>query len=186
VQRRSRFCLVFIVVCSALLAACASKTPAERVAESRSAYKATLNSFFVKETPVEAEMAATPGEGEESAEMAAGSEAEAAGEGVDAEGEMPVAVEVRKDAVLDVIVQHQTNDPLPGITLDISMVDGAQNEVAHWQYWVDTAGLPKANQRPYSIVFEDIAYQEGYGFNVEVRQPVPESERGAYREFEGL
>jgi hypothetical protein len=165
------------VVCAALVAACASKTPAERVAESRSAYKATLNSFFVKETPLEPVEEAMAGEAEAEDEAEAGAEAE---------DEMPMAVEVRKDAVLDVIVQHQTNDPLAGITLDISMVDGAQNELEHWQYWVDTTGLPKANQRPYSIVFEDVDYQEGYGFNVEVRQPVPESERGAYREFEGL
>jgi hypothetical protein len=180
VQRRGRFRVAFIVVCAALVAACASKTPAERVAESRSAYKATLNSFFVKETPLEAETDMVEGDAEADAEGDTEADATAL-----AEEEVPVAVEVKKDAVLDVIVQHQTNEPLAGLTLDISMVDGAQKELAHWRYWIDTTGLLKANQRPYSIVFEDVAYEEGYGFNVEVRQAVPESERGEYREFQG-
>lgn len=93
---------------------------------------------------------------------------------------------MRLDAVLDVIVQHDSNKPLDGITLDVTMVDGQQNEVDSWRYWVDTKGLPKANQRPYSLVFEDVAYEEGYGFHVEVRSPIAPSERGDYREFEGL
>lgn len=178
--RRDRICLAFIVVCVTLAVGCASKTPAERVTESRAAYKATLNSFFVKETPLEVALEAEVGE-----------EGEAVAEATDEvapmdEEAMPVASAVRKDAVLDVIVQHQTANPLAGLTLDISMVDSAQNELEHWRYWVDTTGLPKANQRPYSIVFEDVAYEEGYGFHVEVRPSVPEAERGEYREFEGL
>jgi len=182
VQRAGRLSSVFIVICVALLASCSSPTPAERVAASRAEYKATLNSFFVKETPLEVEMGAA--EGAETGETAGEEMAEAAVEG---DEEMTaVEPEVRQDLVLDVIVQHDSPSPLDGVTLDITMVDAARNEVERWRSWVDTQGLPKANQRPFTIEFQDVAYEEGYGFYVEVRHPIPEAERGDYREFEGL
>jgi hypothetical protein len=112
------------------------------------------------------------------------------GEGDSAEGledgAEPIPVPTRRDAVLDVIVQHDAYEALAGLTLDITLVDDGRNEIGRWLRWVDTEGLPKANQRPYSIVLEDVAYQEGYGFHVEVRHPVPVAERGDYREYEGL
>lgn len=175
VGRTGRFFLALIVICGVSLVACASKTPLERVAQSRADYKATLNSYFIKETPIVEEAVELEEEAEAPAEEAAG----------DAEP-MPAPEVLRQDAVLDVIVQHDTNEPLAGLTLDITMVDDDKNEVAHWLHWIDTSGLLKANQRPYSIVFEGVDYQEGYGFHAEVRHPVAESERGQYREFEGL
>lgn len=169
-----------------LLGACASQTPLEQLEESRSLYKATLNSFFVRETPpVEESPAAEVAAEGETAEGAAPMEADAAAD-MEASGEEAAPIPVRLDAVLDVIVQHDAYEPIKGITLDITMVDGSQNQVEHWLRWVDTEGLPKANQRPYSIVLEDVPYQEGYGFNVEVRRPVPVAERGDYREYDGL
>ena len=58
-------------------------------------------------------------------------------------------------------------------------------EKAAWKIWVDTAGLPKANQKQVSHILEDVDYQEGDGFSAEIRHPVPEAERGDYREFSG-
>lgn len=175
----SRFPLALSIVCVVLLASCTSRTPAEKVAATRAEYKATLNSFFVKETPLEVVVP----EGEAAEGAVADDSAEAPMEGDEAP---PAEVPVRQDAVLDVIVQHDTSSPLAGLTLDISMVDSAENEIESWRRWIDTEGLPKANQRPYSIVFEDVAYEEGHGFFVEIRHPIAEAERGQYREFEGL
>ena len=182
-HRRNRLSLAFIVVCVVLVASCASRTPAAKVAASRAEYKATLNSFFVKETPLEVVMPEGE-EGEDDSEgMAPSDDAEAMMEGEEAPA---MEIPVRQDAVLDIVVQHDTSRPLAGLTLDISMVDGQQNEIETWRRWVDTTGLPKANQRPYSVVLEDVAYTEGDGFSVEVRHPIPESERAQYSEFEGL
>ncbi len=172
--RTGRFFLVIAVVCSVSLVACASKTPSERVARSRSEYKANLNSYFITQTPIIEETTELEGETDPAAEEAAG------------DAELMPAPETRQDAMLDVIVQHDTNEPLAGLTLDITMVDDDENEVTHWLHWVDTTGLLKANQRPYSIVLEGVDHQEGYGFYAEVRHPVAETERGQYREFEGL
>lgn len=182
---RFRFVLsLAIVVCALTLGACASKTPLEQLEESRSLYKATLNGFFAQEVPLVEEPAM-----DEAAEGEAGGEAEEpAAEGTEdgAEGEAVEPVPTRTDVTVDILVQHDAYVPLSGVTVDITMVDGEQNEVARWLRWVDTEGLPKANQKPVSMVFEDVPYQEGYGFHAEVRYPIPPAERGDYREFEGL
>jgi hypothetical protein len=181
---------LIIVLCALLAGACASPTPLEQLEESRALYKATLNSFFVKETPLVEEAPADEmalegdaGEADSMAEEATGAEGE--GEEAAAE-ESPLPVPVRQDAVLDVIVQHDAYEPIAGVTLDIIMVDAEQNELGHWLRWVDTEGLQVANQRPFTIVLEDIPYPEGYGFHVEVRHPVPAAARADYREYEGL
>ena len=183
--RIGRISLVFIAICAVSLGACSSSTPLEKLEATRAEYKATLNSFFVKETPLEsAPLAAVEGE-VETADQAAGSE----GSEGETEGEEEMAMvepEVRLDAMLDVIVQHDSRNPLPGITIDVTMVDAAQQELGRWTRWVDTTGLPKANQRPVSLELEDVAYEEGFGFFVEVRSPIAESERGEYREYEGI
>ncbi len=184
-SRFGRISLVLIAISALALGACSSPTPLERLEASRAEYKANLNSFFVRETPLEVEpLPGAEGEadGEEVAEPAPGAEGGVEGD----EGMAMVEPEVRLDAMLDVIVQHDSRNPLDGITLDITMVDADQNELARWRRWVDTAGLPKANQRPVSLELEDVDYEEGYGFFVEVRPFVPESDRGEYREYEGL
>ncbi len=91
---------------------------------------------------------------------------------------------VSQNAHLDLIVQHDADEMLPGITVEISMVDSAQQEKGRWQLWVDTSGLRKANQLQLTHVLEDVPYVEGDGFAAEVRVPVPAAERGNYREFD--
>ncbi len=183
--RIARFSLLFVVICAVSLGACSSSTPFEKLEATRAEYKASLNSFFIKEVPLEVEpIPAVEGE-DEAGEAAA--ESEDPGDATEDGEEMAmVEPEVRQDAMLDVIVQHDSRNPLEGVTLDITMVDADQQELARWRRWVDTAGLPKANQRPVSLVLEDVDYEEGYGFFVEVRAFVPESERGEYREFDGI
>lgn len=189
---RSRSTVSLAIVLCAVLLGCGKPTPLEQLEESRSLYKATLNSMFVRETPLFEESPASElaDDGLVAAEDEAAAAAAEAGEGDPAAGledaVEPIPVPTRRDAVLDVIVQHDAYEPLNGLTLDITLVDDGRNEIGRWLRWVDTEGLPKANQRPYSIVLEDVAYEEGYGFHVEVRHPVPVAERGDYREYEGL
>lgn len=89
----------------------------------------------------------------------------------------------RQEILLDVLVQFDGREPLDGLTLDLSMADGAGREKARRLLWVDVTGLGKGPGRQYSLVVDDLPYQAGDGFWVEVRSPVPAAERGEYREF---
>jgi len=91
----------------------------------------------------------------------------------------------RPEVVLDVTVEGQSRPPLPGITVDVSMVDASEAEKAHRRVWVDLAGAgPDGAQ--VALTFDDLDYAPGDGFWVEVRVPVPDAERGEYREFEAV
>jgi hypothetical protein len=160
------------------LAACAPSSPEEKVAEIRSLYSARLNGFVVEEEPLLPEVELAAGE---DAEVAV--EAEPAAEEADSEGEMPVQIPVKQRVLLDILIQHDSYDKLPGITVDISMADSAGAEKNHWRVWFDTADINKANVTQFTHVLEDVSYQEGDGFFAEVRHPVPAEERGEYREF---
>jgi hypothetical protein len=93
------------------------------------------------------------------------------------------AVEVREKVRLDILIQHRSAEKLPGITLDISMVDSAEVEKGHWQVWFDTSEVTKATVTQFTHMLEEVGYEEGDGFFVEVRHPIPVEERGDYREF---
>lgn len=158
------------------LTACGPSDPQERVAELRGRYTAELNSFSVQEVPLEPEP--LPGEeGEMEGEEAAAEEA-AGGEG---EGMEPVPV--RKDALLDILIQNRANEPLPGLTLDVTLVDADKNEKARYRPYMDTSGLLKGRGESFIHRVEDVPYEPGDGFHVEVRHPIPAAERGEYREF---
>jgi len=89
------------------------------------------------------------------------------------------------EVVLDVTVEGQSRPPLPGITVDVSMVDASEAEKAHRRAWVDLTGAgPDGAQ--VALTFDDLDYAPGDGFWVEVRVPVPEADRGDYREFEAV
>lgn len=165
-------------------AACGPKDPNAKVAQLRSYYKAEVNGFLVQGPPAEDPWDVTepPMEGEldeELAEEVAGEELE--GEMADMEME-PVEPAVT-NIQLDVLVRHRSPENLPGITVDVSMVDAGQNEKGHWLWWVDTADIAKSNVTQFTYVIEDVSYEEGDGFYVEVRHPVPAEERAQYREF---
>jgi hypothetical protein len=177
-----------------LLAACGPTDPVERIAEARAGYGADLTGFYAKQVEiVPASEDPLLGEGatgdeaateDEVAEEPIGEESGVDEEGA-GEGEVEVLVEVptRTDLVLDVIVSRVGSTELPGLTLDITLVDSDQAEKGHWLWWVETAGMPKGDQRQFSHVLEDVDYADGDGLLVEVREPVPPAERGDYREF---
>lgn len=84
--------------------------------------------------------------------------------------------------VLDVLVEWSGNEPLPGLTLDVSMADPAGAEKVSRKVWIETAQLRRGGEQ-LALVLDDLPWQPGDGFFVEVRPSVPAAERGEYREF---
>ena len=155
---------------------CGQKSPEEKVAELRSFYSARLNGFLLEEEPILA-----PAPEMEAGEAAEGEAAEAAS---GAEVDIPMEeIEVEQKVRLDILIQHRSEERLPGITIDISMVDPDQVEKGHWRVWFDTSEVTKATVTQFTHILEDVGYEEGDGFFLEVRHPVPVEERGEYREF---
>lgn len=160
------------------LAACAPKSNEERVAKLRTYYKARVIGFVVRAEPVAEEPMA--GADEEGTATAPEQTIAAGDEGAPMGG---AGVEIRQDVAVDILLQHDSPQKLPGITLDVEMVDADQQPKGSWKVWVDTANLPKATGTQFTHLLEDSDYVEGDGFSVEVRSPVPSEERGEYREF---
>ncbi|MDX1632737.1 MAG: hypothetical protein R3234_12780 [Thermoanaerobaculia bacterium] len=178
---------------------CEQKSHEERVSQLRSKYTAELNGFVVREIPemVDVEVVdAEDGEGEaeeaveEAAEEALDREAgveDVTGEdqeaGTDVVPEETLEEEVQKNVILDIMVRHTSSEMLPGITVDVSQADAEGNEKASYKIWVDTSDLPMGTPQQVNEILEDVDYEEGDGFFVEVRHPVPPEKRDEYREF---
>jgi hypothetical protein len=84
--------------------------------------------------------------------------------------------------VLDVLVDWSGREPLPGLTLDVSMADPAGTEKVRRRVWIETAHLRRGGEQ-LALVLDGLPWQPGDGFFVEVRSRVPTAERGDYREF---
>jgi hypothetical protein len=176
----NRLSSVRIVLCSCavlLLVAACGGSPEDKVARLRGMYSARLNGFILQAQPEpEPEIFI-----EEGAEPVVPEAEPAEGEGEAAEP--PPAPPANPDIMLDILIQHDSPELLPGITVDISMADAEGNEKGSWKVWFDTSTVKKANVTQYTHVLEDVPYEEGDGFFAEVRHPVPAAERGEYREF---
>lgn len=183
IVRRISRCLGvgFILLSWTIVAGCAPKSPEERVANLRSFYTARLNGFLLEEEPVLNEVPEL-----EAVELVEEPDINGAApvemEGEIAEVEVP-QVEVIQRVRLDLLVQHRSNEKLPGITVDVSMVDSSETEKGHWRVWVDTSEVTKATVTQFTHILEDVMYEEGDGFFAEIRHPIPADERGEYREF---
>ena len=161
-----------------LLAACGG-SPEEKVARLRGMYSAELNGFIIqRQEPPALEMAAE--EGAEAAEPAA---EETAAEGAEEAVEPMEMAPVNPNVMLDILIKHDSPELLPGVTVDVSMVDADKVEKASWKIWFDTSTVKKANVTQYTHVVEDVPYVEGDGFYAEIRHPIPVEERGEYKEF---
>lgn len=173
--------LVVVSMLAAGLVGCSAKSPEEEVAQLRSLYKARLNGFIVREEPVGGveEFVETEISAEEPAAEEVAAEEMAEEEGLETLEPVPVVQKV----MLDILIQHDSDEKLPGVTVDISMVDGQGNDKGYWQVWFDTADIPKANPTQFTHILEDAGYVEGDGFSAEVRQSIPASEFGDYKEF---
>jgi hypothetical protein len=147
-----------------ILAACAAGDPGARVEELRTRHTATLQGFVVRQQPAEALNAAAPA----------------------AEGESLVAPPPAvSDVVLDLTLRRDSDERLSGITLEVGLVDPRGKEKEHYRIWIATPTLERGTAAPVSYALEDVAYQAGDVFVVEVRAPVPAAERALYREFAG-
>ncbi len=171
------------------LLACEQPTHEERVAELRSQYEAELNSFVTREVPQEVDPV-TPVPGEETGDEAIDeTDTEATDEADDEamEGEEGIVEEdllpPRTDVILDIVVRHSAPEMLPGITLDVSHADADEVEKDHFRIWVETSGLAKGETLQVNETFEDVDFEEGDRFFVEVRHSIPPEERSEYWEF---
>lgn len=172
-------CLIAGLILSSwtlMLTGCAAKSPEEKVAQTRALYSARLNGFILEEEPVVNEVPEL-----EAVELV--DEGEVNGAALEEMEPELGTVEVDQRIRLDLLIQHRSDEKLPGITVDISMVDGDQTEKGHWRVWFDTSDVTKATVTQFTHILEDVMYEEGDGFFAEVRHPVPVEERGEYREF---
>ena len=90
---------------------------------------------------------------------------------------------VRTDAILDVMVTTTSDEPLPGVTIDVEHFDASRRAKSRSTVWVDTSRLSNGQSTQVSHVLENVAWDTGDTFTVSVRTPIPEAERADYREF---
>lgn len=169
--------------------ACPKKSPEEKIASLRSHYTAELNGFIAQPSnPPLPELLDEEGMDAEGAAMdeesdAPSSAADAvADESVIEEEELPLGP-LLSDISLDIIVRHDAQQNLPGITIDVTQAGPDEAEKEHFRFYLDTSKLVRGQQIQVTHVLEDVDYQDGDGFFTEVRSPVPVAERGAYQEF---
>ena len=155
----------FAVAALLLLAACAGEGG---VAGARAGYIAEMGSFSVVQAPAMAEEATEDAEAEAEATEEAAAPTE------------PAMVTV----LLDFLIHNEGSGALDGVTVDLTIAGPDGNEKERRLIWVDTAGLTKGSQRQVAHDLTDVAYSDGDGFHVEVRNPIPMEERGDYREFD--
>ena len=206
---RGAVALVGLLLPAAL--ACGPKlTPEEEIELVRSQYTAELKSLTVKQDPFaaaggepmgEPEAGAMAADAEGAAQAASQMEAapaeaapEGAADGAGAEGDaetpgvmdatMAAAPPVRSDVILDILLSTTSQEYLPGVTLDLEHVDADRRVKERRTLWVDTSSLVRGSGIQVSHVLENVDWEDGDGFFVEVRTPIPAEERADYREFE--
>jgi hypothetical protein len=175
------FAAAFGVACGG-----APEDPAERIDEIRSGYSAKLNGFIVEQVP-EAGMAEGMPMAEGAVEGAVQEEV-GRGEGEGGEEAAPAEPEVavRQDAILDILMSLDRRETLPGITVDVEHVGPKPEQAVKDTYraYLDTSDIRQGGGTQLSYRLEDVDYETGDGFHVEVRSPIPPGERGEYRELQ--
>jgi hypothetical protein len=137
-------------------------THEEKVELLRSQYTANLESLTVKQEPMMMDGGTSGGEG----------------------GGQSAAPRVRTDAILDILVSTDGEEQLPGLTLDIEHLDAERRAKDRCTFWVETAALARGQSAEVSHVLENVAWETGDAYSVEVRKAIPPDQRSAYREFE--
>lgn len=189
---------VFLIVILGLVA-CAQKTPEQQVAEARSKYRVELNTFRPEAPePVEemveeiVEGAEATAEGAAEAVATAAAEVEDAVDGAEdaeegAEGDEEVLAEPEgprtSNIFFDLLVQFDGTESLDGLTVDITQADAFEQEKATYRYYLETGPMVKSELKQMSFVLEDIPFETGDLFSVELREVVPAEEQGEYKEF---
>jgi hypothetical protein len=137
-------------------------TREDRVELLRSQYTVSLESLTVKQEPL-VEGAAAAGEG-------------------GARGSAPRRV--RADAILDIRVSSGGAEQLPGLTVDIAHLDAERRAKDRCRLWVETAALAPGRSTQVTHTLDDVAWETGDAYTVEVRKSIPAAERADYREFD--
>jgi hypothetical protein len=167
------------------LAGCAAQTPEERVAALRAEYIVKLQGVQVVEQPVEGP-APVPveeaGAGPPAADAVSGEAIAGQAEQLGA-GETAPPPEVRRDVILDILVDNRSDERLPGLTLDVEQVDAQGQPKTSYRIWVDTSEIAPGTRRAVSHRLEDVDATAADGFHLEVRQAIRPEEREQYREF---
>ena len=192
---------VLTLACVVFLAGCPAKSPEEQIAEARSQYTVQLNTWAPRDPEVVVEEAlegeaegAMAGAPQAAAEAAGAAEAAVAAEAIVAEGEEAAEGEGEMDMEMesgpktrpiffDLIVRFDGYDALPGLTVDITHADAFEKEKAVYRQWLDTSGMAKSDTRQIDFILDDIAFEEGDVFSVQLRSNIPAEERGDYQEF---
>ena len=159
-------CFPWLLVPVVLLAlACGPElTPEEKIEVLRSHYTAELKSLTVKQDPAPSAVLDEEGEdGEDAAEA--------------------LVAGVTTEVILDILVSTNSDEHLDGITLDLLQQGGDGEEKDRRTLWVDTSQIVRGSGSQITHVLTDVDYEPMDGFFVEVRVPIPESERSAYSEF---
>lgn len=183
--RRISYLVLSMTIILLVAGACGPpKSPEEKVAEQRAGYDAVLNGFVVEQAPVEEPVVGEMAE-ESAGEVAEPATAEMAEEGEAEEAMAEVEpVPLLQAVILDILVSTTTRETLPGLTVDVTQVDGNQDVKQSWRVYLDTSAVHRGPGTQITYRLEGVEYQEGDGFNVEVRHPVPSEERGDYQEFQ--
>lgn len=178
--------------CALLVVACQPQSPEQRVIEARSQYVVELNSWFPQEKPPEPIIEEVTEDGESGDDATANESADStdAVEGGDADSEMEGEIMMIEpvgprpvDIFLDLIVRFDGEEPLPGITLDVSQVNAAGEDKNSWRHFLEIPTIIKSETKQVSFTLEDVLFEEGDQFSVVLAKSVDPAERGEYREF---
>lgn len=144
--------------------ACGPTDPYLQIEKSRAQYEAQMQGgFYVDERVVEREPV------------------------LDSEGmEVSIEPDVEKDVLLDFLVKNGADQPLDGITVEVEHVDSTGELKQAHRIYVDVSSVGKGNVGQFSERLINVDYVDGDAFAVSIRTPVPEAERSAYREFDGV
>lgn len=175
---------VAVVALAVVLAACGAQTPEDRVAELRADHDVILNSFQVLEQPTGAADGAAAAVDEPVEDEAAEEEATEGETAATVDDAAAAPTTVRQDVLLDMIVRNLSSDGgLPGLTLDVEQADGTGTAKAAYRIYVDTSAIGPGGERAITHRLEDVDFEPGDGFHVEIRQAIPPEQRSDYREF---
>ena len=84
--------------------------------------------------------------------------------------------------LFDLLIRFEGEDPLSGITVDITQADPFERQKEHRRHWIDTSHFLGGSLEQVSFELEGFDFEDGDVFSVEL-QPVAAEERGEYREF---
>jgi len=168
-----------ILVCSLFpilivgLAACGPKSPEERVAALRAQYTVELNAWMIQKSPepepILDEEATAPDETAEPVDDEAG-----------AMNAAPAGPQ-NQDVLFDLVVLFKGDEPLDGLTVDVTQAGADRVDKAVYRQWIDTKGLIKGDTGQRNFVLS-VPVAEGDAFSVALAAGIP-ADLGQYPEF---